>query len=33
MTSDLTTAIRRFALDRDWEQFNSPKIHACSLSI
>jgi len=36
MTSDLTalvTLIRQFALERDWEQFNSPKNLACSLSI
>ena len=36
MTSDLTalvTLIRQFALARDWEQFNSPKNLACSLSI
>ncbi len=36
MTSDITAlvaAIRQFALDRDWEQFNSPKNLACSLSI
>lgn len=36
MTSDLTalvSLIRQFALERDWEQFNSPKNLACSLSI
>ena len=36
MTSDLTSLIgqiRRFADERDWEQFNSPKNLACSLSI
>lgn len=36
MTSDinaLVTAIRQFAVERDWEQFNSPKNLACSLSI
>lgn len=36
MTSDLTallTLIRQFALERDWEQFNSPKNLACSLTI
>ena len=36
MTSDLTelvVAIRQFAHERDWEQFNSPKNLACSLSI
>ena len=36
MTSDLSTLvtlIRQFAEERDWEQFNSPKNLACSLSI
>ena len=36
MSSDLIeliAAIRKFARDRDWEQFNSPKNLACSLSI
>ena len=36
MSSDLTdlvAAIRKFAHDRDWEQFNSPKNLACSLAI
>ena len=36
MTSDLAVlvaSIRQFALERDWEQFNSPKNLACSLSI
>jgi NTP pyrophosphatase (non-canonical NTP hydrolase) len=36
VTSDLTSLIehiRRFADERDWEQFNSPKNLACSLSI
>jgi NTP pyrophosphatase (non-canonical NTP hydrolase) len=31
--SRLVAAIRLFALERDWEQFNSPKNLACSLSI
>jgi len=30
---DLITTIRQFADERDWEQFNSPKNLACSLSI
>ena len=36
MSSDLIeliAAIRKFARERDWEQFNSPKNLACSLSI
>ena len=36
MSSDLTAlvaAIRQFARERDWEQFNSPKNLACSLAI
>ena len=36
MSSDLTdlvAAIRKFAHDRDWEQFNSPKNLACALSV
>lgn len=31
--SRLVAAIRQFALEREWEQFNSPKNLACSLSI
>ena len=36
MSSELTelvAAIRKFACERDWEQFNSPKNLACSLAI
>ena len=36
MSSDLIeliAAIRQFARERDWEQFNSPKNLACSLAI
>ncbi len=36
MTTDLAqlvAAIRQCAHERDWEQFNSPKNLACSLSI
>jgi len=33
MTSDLITAIRQVALDCDWDQFNSPKVLAHTLSI
>jgi len=29
----LIAAIRAFAAERDWEQFNSPKNLACSLAI
>lgn len=29
----LTTALRRFAAERDWEQFHSPKNLACALTV
>ena len=29
----LTQALRRFAAERDWEQFHSPKNLACALAV
>lgn len=29
----LTEALRRFAAERDWEQFHSPKNLACALAV
>jgi NTP pyrophosphatase (non-canonical NTP hydrolase) len=31
--SELRDALRRFALERDWDQFHSPKSLACALSV
>lgn len=31
--ADLTLALRRFAADRDWEQFHSPKNLVMALSV
>ena len=31
--SDLTAELRRFAKERDWDQFHSPKNLAAALSV